>query len=193
MYGASQEITLPFLVILSTGVCPTTCKSSSALYIFQSLSDVENEVTASIEKLLPINENAINTLRNLYGYEEAIKILNAILTDAGSCSAELTNMYEEQYHIYKAKALNNPYDYDTARKRIISAELFANYIEANLLQAEQQVFEQRLQNDLNEDIYRSEHFDDDVHETMDALDDYYDSRLGKLRVTTTPTNKEDGQ
>lgn len=96
------------------------------------LSDLENEVTASIEQLLPINTNAINTLRNLYGHDEAIKILNAILTDAGNCSAELSNMYEEQYQIYKSKALNNPYDYETARRRIVSAELFANYIEGNI-------------------------------------------------------------
>lgn len=157
------------------------------------LSDLENEVTASIEQLLPINTNAINTLRNLYGHDEAIKILNAILTDAGNCSAELCNMYEEQYHIYKSKALNNPYDYDTARKRIISAELFANYIEANLLQTEQQVFEERLQHDLNEDNYRSKHHKEYVQENIDALNDYYDSEYGKPKVTITAINKEDGQ
>lgn len=158
------------------------------------LSDLENEVTASIEQLLPINANSINTLRNLFGHNEAIKILNAILMDAGSCSAELSNMYDEQYRIYKAKALNNnPYDYDTAHKRIISAELFANYIEENLLQTERQVFEQRLQNDLDEDSYRSDHYEEYVQENIDALNDYYDSEYGKPKVTITALNKEDGQ
>lgn len=158
------------------------------------LSDLENEVTASIEQLLPINANAINTLRNLFENEQAIKILNAILMDAGSCSAELSNMYDEQYRIYRAKALNNnPYDYDTAHKRIISAELFANYIEGNLLQTERQVFEQRLQNELDENSYRSEHYEEYVQENIDALNDYYDSVYGKAKITITPINKEDGQ
>lgn len=157
------------------------------------LSDLENEVTASMEKLLPINANAINTLRNLFGHNEAIKILNAILTDAGNCSAELSNMYEEQYQIYKAKALNNPYDYETTRRRIVSAELFANYIEENLLQTEQQAFEQRLNNDLNEDSYRSNNYEEYVQENIDALNDYYDSEYGKPKVTITSINKEDGQ
>ena len=149
------------------------------------LSDVENEDTSSIEKLLPINSNAINTLRNLSGHEEAIKILNAILTDSGSCSAEFTNMYEEQYQIYKAKALNHPYDYDTALKRIISAELFANFIEANLLKTEQLEFEQRLCNDLDEESYRADHYNEYSQEIIDALNDYYDSEYRKPEINIT--------
>lgn len=157
------------------------------------LSDIENEVTASLEQLLPINSNAINTLRNLSGNEEAIKILNAILTNTEECSSELINMYEEQYHIFKSKALGKAYDYDTMQRRIISAELFANYIETNLLSTEQPGFEKRLNNELEEMKYRAEHFVEYKQEAVDDINSYYDSEYGTPKISVTLKNIEDGQ
>lgn len=138
-------------------------------YIY-GLSDIENEVTAELQTLLPISDNAINTLRNILKenkndknsqtHEDAIKVLEAILSDPEDCILQLTNVYQRQYQIYKSKVLHGLSDYDLQRSRIIYAELFANFIENNLLKTEAETFESMLKNDIDNELYYIDHPED---------------------------------
>lgn len=160
------------------------------------LSDEKNEVTAAIGKIIPLSPDAINTLRSISGNKEVITILNTILSNTGDCFSELMNMYEEQYRIYKAKALKGTvanYDYDIMQRRLISAELFANYIENHLSPMTLKDFEERLNNELAEDQYRSEHYDEYEASMLQAIQDYQDQEYGSPTIKITAIKIEDSQ
>ena len=160
------------------------------------LSDEKNEVTAAIGKVIPLSPEAINTLRSISGNKEVITILNTILSNTGDCISELMNLHEEQYHIYKAKALKGSaanYDYDIMQRRLISAELFANYITDHLSPTTLKAFEERLNNEFAEEQYRSEHYDEYEASMLQDIRDYYDQEYGSPTIKVTANKIGDSQ
>ena len=124
------------------------------------LSDEENEVTASIEKQIPLSRDAINTLRNLQGKREIIAILNAILSDEDDCIASLYNLYEEQYKIYRSKSTGTAYTRGDLMNRFIEYEHFLYFLESHILPEDITAFSQRLDSELKIETYRIEHPED---------------------------------
>lgn len=121
------------------------------------LSDVENEVTASIEKQIPLSRDAINTLRNLQNKREILAILNAILSNEDDCIASLYNLYEEQYKMYRSKATGTSYTKYDLMNRFAEYEYFLNFLESHILPEDKAIFAQRLGIDAQIDTYRLEH------------------------------------
>ena len=160
------------------------------------LSDEKNEVTAAVGKIIPLSPDAINTLRSISGNKEVITILNTLLSDTGACFSELMNLHEQQYHIYKERALKGTsanYDYDIMQRRFISAELFANYIEDHLSPATLKAFEERLNNDLAEEQYRSEHYEEDRIAMIKAIQEYEEQEYGSPTIKVTAIKIGDSQ
>ena len=124
------------------------------------LSDEENEVTASIEKQIPLSRDAINTLRNLQGKSEIIAMLNAILSDEDDCIASLYNLYEEQYKIYRSKSTGTAYTRGDLMNRFIEYEHFLYFLESHILPEDITAFSQRLDSELKISTYRIEHPED---------------------------------
>lgn len=121
------------------------------------LSDIENEVTASIEKQIPLSRDAINTLRNLQGKNEILAILNAILSNEDDCIASLYNLYEEQYRMYRSKSTGTAYTQYDLMNRFIEYEYFLYFLESHILPEDKAIFAQRLGTDIQADTYRLEH------------------------------------
>ena len=121
------------------------------------LSDIENEITDSIEKQIPLSRDAINTLRNLQGKSEILAILNAILSNEKDCIACLYNLYEEQYKIYRNKATGIfPNQYELTN-RFRECENFLSFLESHILPEDKVIFAQRVEFDVQEAPYYLEH------------------------------------
>ena len=160
------------------------------------LSDEENEVTAAIEKIIPLSPEAINTLRSISGNKEVITILNTLLSDTGACFSELMNLHEQQYHIYKERALKGTsanYDYDIMQRRFISAELFANYIEDHLSPETIKAFEERLNNEFAEEQYRSEHYAEYEAAILQDIQEFEEQFYGPPTTKVISVKKGDSQ
>lgn len=162
------------------------------------LSDKENEVTEAVEKIIPLSGDAINTLRCLNGNSYAITVLNAILSNTDDCVEEFFNIYEQQYQIYKMKALKSNsgnYDYKIMQEKLIYSELFANFIENHLLPLAESDFNNRLNNDLEVDAYRSQHYDEYEASMIQSITDSYSEEppTPSIKIISITNNEEDGQ
>lgn len=152
----------------------TTCPPETTLYAFADFfhvsidylignTDIKNPTTASISEILNLTETSTNTLITCSKNPIVTAVLNALLSNEDTAQYMFMTLYEQAYQSYKKKNMPDSYgdyDADITFRNMANAVTFNRYLEDNLTTYLTPEYAKRLQDDINYDYWRSNHYNE---------------------------------
>lgn len=186
----------------------TTCPPETTLYAFADFfhvsidylignTDIKNPATASVKEILNLTVDATNTLITCGKNPVVTAVLNALLSNEDTAQYMFMNLYEQAYQSYKKKNMPDSYgdyDADITLRNMANAVTFNRYLEDNLTMYLTPEYAKRLQNDINYDYWRSQHYDEYEADMISSIEEATPVTQGTINpILITPVKEKDSQ